>query len=407
VDRAQLARGPVRATPLACLKSRRPTQDKEQALRGAHTYFCGRTLGIKGVGVNGTGREHEEQLRIAMLYTWDWGHEFRDFERGLVPSHRLFGAADLRTRGASVAICRWGRAPKWLRRRQLWKVWQALWVMLVQRRFDCIIATTEAPSLPVLLLRRLRLVRVPVLVLAVAVLAEKYQRGALARLRRHLLREASLVIVYASAQVPLVAGLLSLPSERVRFVPFGVDVDFFQPATPREQHVWDVLSVGTNEGKDFPTLLAALTFGERCLIVTDALNREKILRCSTAGILKLDNDVPITRLRELYGSARRQVIPLRDVEVSSGQTVFLENLAMGRPVVVSDVSAIRDYVVPGVAIIVPPGDPAALRDALASKAPPHVQEAVEHVRRHFSSARFGSTLAALCTEIAGPRLIRE
>jgi glycosyltransferase involved in cell wall biosynthesis len=83
---------------------------------------------------------------------------------------------------------------------------------------------------------------------------------------------------------------------------------------------------------------------------------------------------------------------------------LLENMALGRAVIVSDVSGIRDYVEPGVtAIVVPPGDVAALRKAIeAVFADPAAaarigNAAAEAVRRRYSAGRFAARLSELIT----------
>lgn len=334
-----------------------------------------------------------------MLYTWDWSKEFADYGAGVVPSHRLFGAPQLGEHGLTTATCRWGRVPLGLRNRQLWKIWQALWVFCIQRRVRCVIATTEASALPVLLLRRIRVLRIPVVVLSVGSLTEKYLDGVGGRIRRALLRNASRIVVFATAQQPLMAQHLGVDPSRIRFIPFGVDVDFFRPMQDAVASQWPVVAVGTNEGKDFVTLVAALAPGARCLIVTDDQNAEQVRNAETEGDVTLDGDVPILQLRALYAGARHVVIPLREVLFSTGQTVLLENLAMGRPVVVSDTAAVRDYVSADIATLVTPGDVKEMKSALSSVPSPYVAAAAAHVRRHFTTERFAGDIAALCREV--------
>jgi hypothetical protein len=67
---------------------------------------------------------------------------------------------------------------------------------------------------------------------------------------------------------------------------------------------------------------------------------------------------------------------------------------------VSDVAAIRDYVDPTVVTFVAAGDPAALREALASDPPDRVAAARAHVLRGFTAQRLSGDLAALCREAA-------
>ena len=341
-----------------------------------------------------------------MLYSSDWAHELLAYRRNLVPSHRLFGFAELERLGYRVKLC---RTPAWLRRLRLsaalWRVFQALWVMGSQRRCACVVATTEPPALPVLMLKSVGLIRRPVVVVSVALLHAKYTTGLRHALWRRCIGHADAVIVYAADQVPAIRARFRLPPASVVAVPLGVDTDFFPQWEDGEQHVDDefVLSVGTNEGKDFATLMRAMPSGRALRVVTDALNAEIIARSARPDVsVAVESAVPIIRLRELYRTASVHVIPLHESPISSGQTVLLENMALGKAVIVSDVSGIRDYVEPGVtATVVPPGDASALRNAIetAFRAPSVNKRigrsAAEAVRQRHSAAQFATQLSEI------------
>jgi glycosyltransferase involved in cell wall biosynthesis len=56
---------------------------------------------------------------------------------------------------------------------------------------------------------------------------------------------------------------------------------------------------------------------------------------------------------------------LLDTDLPSGPLVLLDALALGKPVVVSDVAGVRDYVIDRTtALLVPAGDPGAMAEAL-------------------------------------------
>jgi glycosyltransferase involved in cell wall biosynthesis len=78
------------------------------------------------------------------------------------------------------------------------------------------------------------------------------------------------------------------------------------------------------------------------------------------------------------------VVPLEPLEErGAGQTTYLNAMAMGKPVIVTDVWGARDYIRDGeTAIIVPPHDPAALREALLG-----LLENPERARRMGEAAR--------------------
>lgn len=302
-----------------------------------------------------------QPLTIAALFVSPWDHEFENVAAGRVPSHRLFGMHELEARGHRVLhhtrATRPRRGP-----RTGWRLSQVLWLLRVQRDVDVVIATHEAAALPALLLHRLGLVRRPVVVMTVAALDATSRHGFAGAVHRAALRGADVVSVFASAQLEPLARRLRRARDRVRWVPLGVDTSFFAPRDVARDG--GVLSVGTNAGKDFPTLMAALHRDAVCTVVTDAWNRGQAEPSARGRAVTFRSDVAIAELRELYARAEVMVLPLRESEMSSGQTVLLENLAMGTPVIISDVSGVADYLDPEVMCVVPAGEPAQLREAL-------------------------------------------
>ena len=301
-------------------------------------------------------------LRLAFLYLSPWGHEFADVGRGQVPAHRLFGAAGLAARGHDVRSCAdSGRLP--------WRLRQARWALRQARAVDAFVATHEAAAEALLLLRGLRLIRRPVLVMAVAATDPRRHSRLRRRIDAWLLGRADHVTVFARSQLPDLRAM-GVQESRSSFLAFGVDIDFFRPSPATRRRPRHVLSVGTNEGKDFATLVTALPDDFTCTVVSDPANLA--IAAAAAGDrplgLGLEGNVPIRNLREAYAEADVLVIPLHPRQLSSGQTVLLEVMAMDRRVVVSDVPTVRDYVSDDVTCLVPSGDPAALRRALESEA---------------------------------------
>ena len=117
-----------------------------------------------------------------------------------------------------------------------------------------------------------------------ATLTPKYTAGLSGWFRRWLLGSADQIVVLASAQVQLMSERLGRRADRLAFIPFGVDTEFFAATAVRQPEMrWDVAAIGTNEGKDYSTLVAALTSGERCLVVTDSRNADRAAANTNAG----------------------------------------------------------------------------------------------------------------------------
>ena len=196
-------------------------------------------------------------MRLLFLYNQEWTQEIADFYTGKVPAHRLFGFAGAEEMGHSPQTYFCPRLlRKVLAKPLLWRTYQALMAAKNQNRIDCIVATHEASALPVLLLKYLGLLRTPLVTINVALMHPKNLKGRKLALWKRLLPRSEVILSYCSAQLEWLQSTYCLEQSRLVFVPLGVDAEFFnvQGTVPEDF----VLSVGTNEGKDFTTLVQAL-----------------------------------------------------------------------------------------------------------------------------------------------------
>jgi glycosyltransferase involved in cell wall biosynthesis len=324
-----------------------------------------------------------EAPRVLFAYNHSYEQEVQAYERGEVPAHRLFGFSHLSLFGFRAVRCPQAAAFKGAYKPLVWRLYQALYAVTQQRKLACIVATHEASALPLLVLKKLGMLRTPVIMLNIALLQPINCVGRRRALWRWCLPAANMISSYASAQVPWLSQEFGLPQSKLTFTPLGVDTEFFSPnqAPAQDQAPAQVLegdedknsdepfilSVGTNEGKDFATLIEALPQGAKLKIYTDEPNARAIepLTRDNSNITVEFRGTAIRELRQLYGRARMMVLPLREARYSSGQTVLLENMAMGRPVIISMTSGVRDYIEPGATVTaVEPGDVPTLRQAI-------------------------------------------
>ena len=217
-----------------------------------------------------------------------------------------------------------------------------------------------------------------------------------------LLPQADMVVSYTSIQNEWLLSGFSIDQERVVFIPFGVDVRFFE----REQwaeNSYSCLAVGTNEGKDFVTLVRALPKDVKLTIVTDSYNLRAIRKVDdNSNRIEVLHDIPIVQLKRYYQQAGVHVIPMFDTKFSSGQTVLLENMALGKTVIVSDTCSVCDYVKDGItALVVQPMNVEQLHERIESvlqnpQSFLHIGlNAAEIVRSCFSSERYARQLISI------------
>ena len=345
-------------------------------------------------------------MNILFLYVVDWSHEIANYKRGLVPSHRLFGYPEVAEFGHKSMVC----PPRPFFRRLLskpflWRIYQAFYALFHQQSVDVVFAVNEASSLPVLLLKRLGLLRTPLIVFNTGLMHPRNLSGLRKAMWRWLLPAAEAVVSQTRMEKSSVWREFGLKEDRQFLIYMLVDLKFFQP-DPGVKTADYCLSVGTTQGKDYGTLLAALPSAERLVIVTDAYNAAIIAEKIKPGMkVEVLQGIPIAKLKTMYQEAKVIINPLFDTAYGTGHTVVLENMVLGKSVIVTSVDGITDYFEDGVtAIGVREKNPDALRENIQAylKHPEDFAEIARNARhwvRAFSCEEFTRKLLSIAEHV--------
>ena len=213
---------------------------------------------------------------------------------------------------------------------------------------------------------------------------------------RWIYRGVDLVTVFSANQVEVLGGRLGI--DRVAVIPFGVDVDELLAIPTAAGGPPVVLAVGRDAGRDWPTLLAAVTgTGWNVELVT---RRRQIDGLVVPTEVTLVGTEPRPDYLRRLAAATVVVIPSHELAYPSGQTVLLEALALGTACVVTTTQALADYTRPGRDCVgVPVGDAAALRRAVsellgdATLRDQLGREAAAIVRSNFSATQMWAAVA--------------
>jgi len=191
----------------------------------------------------------------------------------------------------------------------------------------------------------------------------------------------------------LEAGVrLGLDPGRVSFVPLGARARREHPA-----RAGSYLLAAGREQRDWETLAAA---AEGLPVEVRVLGPPSL----PPGPLRVLPQVDRSRFLELLECALALVVPLLPGSRAAGQLAVLDAMSVGRAVVATEAPGTVDYVTAETGLLVPPADPAALRQALERVSEPSVAEAMgvaalQAARGPFALERFVGDVDALAHEL--------
>lgn len=298
------------------------------------------------------------------------------------PTEFLYGYAELARAGqpvflfeeADLGIAPWGRLAEALSARVGARIGPSPRLTLQAGRalrshlasFDVLVCTTHSLGLAFSAARQLAGARPRVVVMTMGLIEPEAPR-----LRRRALARALSGATLAVLSRPEAEWLRAVmpPGLAIRDFVFGPDLGFWTPGAAPAADA-DVLSVGNDRARDFATLVAAWReeFPRLTIItslpVTARRANIRVLRGDWRHMLISDPE-----MREHIRRARLVVVPVRETIQPSGQSFALQAMACGRPVVLSanrglwDAAQLRRH---EACRLVPPGDPAALAEAVAA-----------------------------------------
>jgi len=182
-----------------------------------------------------------------------------------------------------------------------------------------------------------------------------------------IFRNIDKIICVSSVQEKSFAKTLNVSINRIRYVPLGIDIDFFRPETDIISASDIILCVGDADRDDETLFKAVRNLPVKLIRVSDEFKVFQFYKvllkdCLKPPILKakfeLLHAVSDLEMRELYAKSTLIIVPiLKHSNQPAGLTVLLEAMAMGKPVIVTKGLITEDYVINGdTGIIINPDD---------------------------------------------------
>lgn len=214
-----------------------------------------------------------------------------------------------------------------------------------RKQSDVILSTVDNVGVPLVWMNALGLLRRPLLYISIG-LPERIASIKIPLIRalyRTLYRRVPRFVTYGWEEAIRLREWLGLPadSNRVVFIPFGVDPAAFRPM-PEIAETADVLAVGADMQRDFHLLLStASQMPELSFRIITSPRHAGTFGTVPPNVTVLTN-VPFPEIGRYLAAARIITLPCKDNTYSSGTTTLLQALSMAKAVVVTRTGAIRD-----------------------------------------------------------------
>lgn len=241
---------------------------------------------------------------------------------------------------------------------------QAVEAYRVRRRYDIVITWNARLAIAYSVLLRLTGSRWPHMAMLSWV-----SKGSKAKLLRRFRGGIDHLVLWSTEQRDAAVRTLGFRPEAITLVGRRADTRFWRPMSGPT----DMICAVGYEQRDYATFLEALrSFPVRCHVATGMVQGKPAGPTIHSLVEGEEHPAALTvgpknyrELRDLYARSRFVVVPLFDTDTDNGATVIEESMAMGKAVICTRTRGQRDLVVDGVnGLYVPPGDPAALREAM-------------------------------------------
>ncbi len=315
-------------------------------------------------------------MKLAFVYSEGRTDRFKNEQMG--PSEFFYGATEFRKRGHDVSLFETGPevnnllisafnilAPFFVPARANGaSFWQAHELLSRLRGFDCVIAAYSQAALGLGLWKNLGLLQ-PALVGIQCGLAN-YHLPPLRRRSTAWLLQRQCTALFASSELPEMQKQFALADDRIASCDFGVDLSFWTPSPGGKEGY--LLVVGNDGRRDYETLIASAS---RCDCEIRLITKRHLPDSLPENVKVLRGDwhkqaLTDEELREQYRKASCVVVPLLDSIQPSGQSVAMQAMACGTPVILTRTTGYwgGGWLEEGSdLLLVPPGDPKALADA--------------------------------------------
>lgn len=299
----------------------------------------------------------DRALRVAFVYVKGRAARLAEVERGEVPTEFFYGSIEMARQGHEITHYEIDPdLPPGLAERVLGRiipralrpvrtgpaiVTQACRLAAELNRADCIMATGGNIAYALSALARLGVIRKPIIGIQCGVLNFEHSDW-----RRRVSRDLLLrmhTLLFGEAELEPMRKFFDLPESTISVNLFGVDTKFWRPEPNMPRDI--VLSIGNDGRRDFSTLVAA---AEQIPLPVHIVTKLPLPETLPANVTHHRGswhgaELSDAQIRTLYQRARVVVVPIQPTNQPSGQSVTLQAMACGCPVVLTETEGLWSH----------------------------------------------------------------
>ena len=341
--------------------------------------------------------------RVLYLYSGSRKGKFKGTPGVDYPDTQFYGQNHLRTFGISADYKEWSDVPL----NRFWSFrMKHLLLYPFTRGYDVVFGSSLLYLMPLKMLFRSKATFVLLNIGIMRTLAAHRTHRLRSWLLRSLMEGFEAVVCLSTHQKEQLEREYPALIGKTFFVPLGVDTRFYQPNYENRQSY--ILSAGRDNGRDYASVIeTARLMPEREFHIVCSPRNLKGIRDFPSNV-KVFYDVPFAELHRKYQEASLLLLLTRTSHAGSdcsGQTVLLDAMANGLPIVVNDQPYLADYVTDGKeAVVIQSTDPQAAKIAIESLDAVELREiamrARARVEKGYSTEHMARELAAVFTRVA-------
>ena len=234
-------------------------------------------------------------------------------------------------------------------------IWQTLKVLPRLGKYDLILSHGMQSGVVLSLWRRFFKTKAKHIVFDIGCFNSAAEHGTALKLMQFASKSIDGILYHTGKQREYYQKFFPWILPKSRFIRFGTDLEFFDPAALKktEDHDTYMICVGYAK-RDWDTLIRAYS----------TLHTDMKLRLVGRVEPKYQDipgveQVPFVPIRELMSQIRnaaRAVLPLKALNYSCGQMTLMQQMALGKYVVAARVPSLVDYISDEMAVLYEPGD---------------------------------------------------